>query len=249
VIAATIDSLLTVHAVERGTESDPLETLLDELRAEGFHVQGGRTRPFEDLFVWRDDQVRDFEVDLGDTTVTVTVHFMAEFVSQGWMGWVTADHAHAGGWAKKDALYCMADRYDVESEQFLISYLKHEGRHFVDYVRFPELDQIDLEYRAKLTEIVHLEDGLPATMETFVGMAAPNPAAPHAIASHAVVLDLERQLGHPPRWENDEDVAALKAAANELLGEHARMLEDRGAATIAGVIEERFADDIGNGQS
>ena len=92
-----------------------------------------------DLFLWREQHERTYDIDLGDTRVNVKVVFMDDFLSHGWSSFATLGHARAGGWATREALFCKAEDYDVESESFKISYLRHEGRHFADYKQFPAL--------------------------------------------------------------------------------------------------------------
>ena len=58
-----------------------------------------------------------------------------------------------GGWAKEDGLYCLCRHYDLDSERYKLSFLKHEARHFADYELYPELQPSDMEYRSKLTEL------------------------------------------------------------------------------------------------
>jgi hypothetical protein len=62
-----------------------------------------------------------------------------------------------GGWAiKEDAnLYCNKGDYDLNSEHFKVSYLKHETIHFTDLNEYPQLSSADLEYRAKLIELMY----------------------------------------------------------------------------------------------
>jgi hypothetical protein len=245
-----VTRILDAHGIAHEPGDDVLEILVEALRDDGFHVQGDRTRPFEDLLAWRQQQSQIYEVELHDTRVNVPVHFMSDFVSSGWMHYVTLGLAMPGGWAKPDALYCMHDHYDRESEAFRVSYLKHEGRHFADYDVFPELDQIDLEYRAKLTELIYAEAGLQGLLGTFLHGAAPDPASPHALANFAVVKDLEDARGEPVdpvRWS--QDVGAIRSIARTLLDAHTVSLDERGAETITGVVEERFAHAIANHNS
>ena len=91
------------------------------------------------------------------------------------MAWTSS----TGGWATTDSLFCLRDDYDLESERFRVSYLQHESRHFADYAIYPELKQIDLEYRAKLTEFAFVEESFMRLIHHFASAASPNEAAPH----------------------------------------------------------------------
>ena len=52
-----------------------------------------------------------------------------------------------------DTLYCVEWAYAPDTENFEVSYLKHEAQHLADFQRFPGLPSAELEYRAKLTEL------------------------------------------------------------------------------------------------
>ncbi len=62
-----------------------------------------------------------------------------------------------GGWATKDStkLYCNKGTYDLNSEKFKVSYLKHESLHFTDLNNYPNLSSADLEYRSKVIELMY----------------------------------------------------------------------------------------------
>ena len=216
------------------------QRLRESIEAQGAHMLGGITRPYFDLMLWTGQDSTQYEVELTDVIQPVQVVFLSDFLVKGWSHFATFGRAYTGGWATKEALYCLREDYDLESEKFTISYLKHEGRHFADYPRFPALEQADLEYRGKLTELAYARESLFMILDHFTATGEPNPNAPHAYANYAVVQDLSRALF----GDDARDVARLRTVgvdriheyARSLLVDHTRRLEAAGADTTRGVI-------------
>ncbi len=240
-LAAELRTVLATHGIaEEGGDEEVIARAIAEIEQGGLHALDGVTLPYFDLMIWaRADTVR-YEVEITDTVQQVTVIFLSDFLIKGWSHFATFGRAYTGGWATSDALYCLREDYDLDSEKFLVSYLKHECRHYADYGRFPALEQIDLEYRAKLTELAYAEDSLFDILRHFKGSGDPNPDAPHAYASHAVVRDLSRSLCTEDAAEDCDlrafPVPTIHATARELLAVHSARLTAAGADTVRGVI-------------
>ncbi len=235
-----IESVLAAHGHEASVLEDIEKQLTAALAQQGLHAQLGVTRPHRDLLVWRDTQEVEYEVVLEETTVNTKVNFMSDFVSKGWMSYTSFGHSMPGGWATEEALFCMAHSYDLESEKFRVSYLTHEARHFQDYKDFPSLEQADLEYRAKLSELSRAESSMLSLIGKFSKYRRPNPEFPHALASYKVVEQLKREIfgdakpGNPGDWRTI-DIVKIQAAARELLKSHTRALREAGAETTRGI--------------
>ena len=62
---------------------------------------------------------------------------------------------------------CVRSAWDLGSEAFLISLLKHEAQHVQDLCLDPNMPSEDLEYRAKLVELIYSQkrDLLPRFLE------------------------------------------------------------------------------------
>jgi hypothetical protein len=221
-------------------DSVVVERLIERLEGERLHVLDGITRPYFDLMLWSRADTTRYEVELTDKKQPVTVVFIGDFLIKGWSHFATFGRASTGGWATKEALFCLRDDYDLESEKFQVSYLQHEGRHFADYGLFPALDQADLEYRGKLTELAFARESTFELLEHFAANGAKNPDAPHSYANYAVVQDLSQAL----LGEATEDVGGLRPipidriqeSARALLLAHSERLRAAGAATTRGVI-------------
>ena len=110
-----------------------------------------------------------------------------------------------------------------------IDILYHEGRHFSDYQRFPKLQQAELEFRAKLTELCFAEETLWRRLTYFIHSATPQPSAPHTYAAHFVIQSLSKILfdkdfeRDPAEWEA-AGVGAVQAAARQALDDNTAWL-------------------------
>ncbi len=242
-LRADVAALLVRYEVpqEPNDTTDVFDRMSREIDRLGYHHIGGVTRPYFELMLWSNQDTTEYEVDLTDGTQSATVVFLTDFASMGWAHFATFGRAYSGGWATREALFCLKDDYDLDSEKFKISYLKHESRHFADYSIFPNLQQIDLEYRGKLTELIYADESLMNVLKHFRGAGSPNPEAPHAYANWAVARDLSAKLFGAPLDAGDErwdtlDPEAIHAAARELLDESTAQLVAAGAETTEGVI-------------
>lgn len=214
------------------------EALGPMLEAAGFHSLRGVTAPFHELMLWKKERVASYEVHLPESTQQVKVVFMSEFVVQGWLGFATCGRSHSGGWTTEDGLYCLETSYDLQSEEFRISYLAHEGQHFADNRRFPKLHQPELEYRAKLVELIQAKDTLRPLLDRFSRQGGLDRATPHPFANRQVALKLSKALfgddsalRDPTRWAG-RTPEQIHSAALKLLRESTRILDALGAAKV-----------------
>jgi hypothetical protein len=179
----------------RPKDLDAIEPMLGErLEAHGYHALFGVTAPLREFMLWRDEADETYPVELPDGPEPVHVTMMDGFLSFGWLGYATCDYRHSGGWAKPDRLFAVRSAYDLDSEDFHVSYLAHEGQHFSDYRRFPGLAQADLEYRAKLVELAKAGTTLYDLIDAFSGSGSDDREQAHAWANRRVIGDLARKL-------------------------------------------------------
>jgi hypothetical protein len=100
-------------------------------------------------------------VILPKDTVKTTVVFIESYHINGYDEFATFGDSQVGGWAIKESatLYCNKGTYDLNSEKFKVSYLKHESLHFTDLNNYPNLSSTDLEYRSKVIELMYCTEG------------------------------------------------------------------------------------------
>jgi len=208
---------------------DGIEPVLKGMiRSKGFHSLHGVTMPFREFMLWRTQTERDFEVELPGGKVTVPVVLLEEFVSLGWAGFATGNRYHCAGWATRERLFCVASCYDPASETFRVSYLAHEAQHFSDYERFPDLAGPELEYRAKLVELVYADTTQDSLLENFRVNGSDSRDNPHGFANRRLTNDLERALNVTDQgstWWQTVWPATIRAAARTLLDTDTHLLE------------------------
>ncbi len=224
--------------------------LFAEFQRKGWVFLGGRTGPYYGPYIWKRTEKRVFDVQLPDRHERVTVFFMHEFLMRSWMHFQTYGKHGTGGWVKyhdvpwEDGLYCVASVYDMEHlEQdpvFQVSLLKHEGQHYADKAAFPTISSTDLEYRAKLVELIYYTE-IRFRFTAIIREAAPSKTDPHRSAAHRILHGLsERIFGKP--YIDDEiswrsiPYEKIQAESRSLLLEHTRKLlaNDQSIIDISG---------------
>lgn len=165
------------------------------IESKGFHTTGfGKNGKFYDFLVWKTMDPTTYTIDLIDKTQAVTVYFMKDFLSLGWMEYARLGERYPGGWATDEALYCVAKGYDISSEKFKVIYLKHEAQHFSDYKQFPGLPSRDLEYRGKLIEMAFCKTELYNRFLYFLNNAKNDPTNAHPHANYRMVHNMSQKI-------------------------------------------------------
>ncbi|MEP6713581.1 MAG: hypothetical protein ABJA37_14240 [Ferruginibacter sp.] len=180
----------------RDTIGEYLDRFLKEyLETFQLHTTGfGKTGRLLDLLIWKTQKDTVYSFQLHQEKISAPVTMMDDFITLGWEEYATVDRHYPGGWTTKESLFCVKKAYDLSSEDFLISYLAHEGRHFADYKLFPKLKSADLEYRAKLTELSLEKKTLYETVNFFIDNANYNSDNGHSVANYCVIRDLSRSI-------------------------------------------------------
>ncbi|KMK77561.1 hypothetical protein [Alkalihalobacillus pseudalcaliphilus] len=215
------------------------EQLKDIFEKEGYFFQGGRVTPHYGPFIWKRQTEKVYEVELPHSIQNVKVKFLDDFLLLSWLHFATFGQVYAGGWAEKDALYCIVPNYrDVfEKDTFLVSFLKHEAQHFDDYQAFPKLGGKDLEYRAKLIELIYYQDH--TFLEKMFVQAISN-ENPHNYSSYILKQELHdyffaRDLVEREEWQS-VDYPAISEYCRFLYEAHTKKLRQFGAEHVIGVI-------------
>ena len=206
----------------------------------GVEFLGGRTPPYLGAYIWSRTEHRPFTVTLPrDEPQEVTVHFCHDFLIRGWLHWQTFGAQGAGGWYQEgdatwpDGLYCVAERYPEpleENRAFQVSLLGHEAQHVADHRAFPGLSSVELEYRAKLVELIGY-DNIDERLHFFLADAADDPERPHPQAAHRILERLAGRLFGGAASDGDwESVpyAEIRRHATLLLDEDSERLAASG---------------------
>lgn len=189
----------------------------------GYSFLGGRTTPYRGAYIWKTTKKQSFNVTLLDAKENVDVYFISDFLMLSWMHFATFGKHYAGGWAKPEGLYYVnADKelVDTDSNTFQAWFLKHEAQHLSDYKNFPNLDGRNLEYRAKLMELIYMDEPLSG-LEKFLTQAQNNKSVHHAYAAYHIIKGYSQKL-----FDKDyvEDQAVWATLGNTLISETAKIL-------------------------
>ena len=215
-LRAGLGALLGMPGVEEALLTERLRALFE---AEGYHALFGKTQGYYGPYIWRETVPTVYQVQLPDGTAEYTVNLLKGFVFRGWMDYLTFGRYGTGGWASPDGtINCVERAYDLESERFQVSLLKHEAQHTVDMKRFPGITPAELEYRAKLVEL-HFS-GDPGLLQKFLSEADESkPDDSHAVASARIGREFA---------DTDQTVlSCIQTRALELLRAHTRELEEK----------------------
>ena len=211
-----LGAFLGLPDAEEGPLTERLQALFE---AGGCHAQFGRTQGYYGPYIWRKTVPTVYQVQLPDGTAEYAVNLLQDFVFRSWMDYLTFGRYGTGGWASPDGtLNCVAQAYDLESERFRVSLLKHEAQHAVDRKRFPEIAPAELEYRAKLVELHYAGD--PGLLEKFRSEAEESrPGDSHAAAAARIRREFAGMAPSPP--------SRVQARALELLQADTKEMEEK----------------------
>jgi hypothetical protein len=192
-------------------DMDAIEKLLDAaVKKRGYRSISGRTPPQFELMIWKTEEVRTYEVNLPESRQAVKAVLLSGFVSSGWSHYGLCGRGGAGGWVGEDAIYAVASKYDLNSEEYRVSLLAHESQHFADLQQFPKLPSWHLEYRAKLTELWAAEETRTKLLQKFAQSQSDDMDSPHTYANKRLIISLRKQLAF------DETVDLAKAQGTQI---------------------------------
>lgn len=217
------DKLLTQLKVLLNEPDAEEELLTEKLQSvfekKGYHALFGKTQGYYGPYIWRETVPTVYRVELLNVTAEYTVNILKGFVFRSWMDYLTFGMYGTRGWASPDGtINCIEQAYDFESEQFLVSLLKHEAQHTIDMKQFPGITPTELEYRAKLVELHYSSDlGL---LKKFLSEADESKANDsHALASVQLKLEFA---------DTDQmKLSCIQNRALELLHAHTKEMEEK----------------------
>jgi hypothetical protein len=168
------------------------------IEKEGFKVDFKFRNGFQEIFIWNKESTKKYEVILPKDTVKTTVVFIEGYQINGYDEFATFGDSQVGGWAIKESstLYCNKSTYDLNSEKFKVSYLKHESLHFTDLNNYPNLSSTDLEYRSKVIELMYCTEGtIYDRISEFVsGANKSNRKNSHPYANYILIQNMSKLI-------------------------------------------------------
>jgi len=192
---------------------------------EGFQCKFFWLNGIQDLLIWKDERRVPTTVELPNGAFDITVVHLDNVLLTGYAGYASFDVRTTGGWAEKEKpiVYCLSIGYDVTSENYLFSFLKHETTHFADLNNYPKLRSADLEYRAKLIELMYCtQASIYSRIAEFLnGASAASETYSHPYADYCIIQDFS-QIIFQNNYEDDYekwlqvDVKTINETATQL---------------------------------
>lgn len=184
------------------------EEMKSRFNRSGYQILCGITNGYRGPYVWKETIPVTFDVDLPETTSTYRINMLRGFVFRSWMDYLTFGEKGTGGWISPDGtINCVEKAYDVNSEKFKVSLLKHEAQHAEDYRRWNNIEPWELEYRAKLVELIYTQE--MNLLEKFCREAiSERTGDSHALAS----VKIKREMGELI----SADIERIQTRAKEL---------------------------------
>lgn len=186
---------LLTHYKSFSRSKNCFQQLKKYLELQGFYCLVGKVAHLQELEIWKNESKRMFDIQLLESKQKVSVVFMKNYKTFGWMDYATCGRSKVGGWAKRKALYCNLKEYKIKSENFFVSYLTHEAQHFSDYKKFKKLDSFALEYRAKLAELVSSKRTTKKLIKRFSAQSSKDRHSFHHYAAFKVIKDFGPIVG------------------------------------------------------
>ena len=210
--------------------SDPTTmeaTISERMAAEGYTGLFGRTLPLLEFMAWRTKETVRHKIDLPEGPQSIDVFFLDDFASMGWTHYATCGRSASGGWTKPEGIYSIRGwQGDLEGESFRVSLLAHEAQHHFDRRYADVIESWELEYRAKLVEIILAEESLSHRLNHFSSGIGDEKSSPHAYANNRVIGGLlsrtnARNAGELGSLRAEE----LASVARKLLEESTQRLD------------------------
>ena len=187
----------------------------------GYSFLGGRTGGFYGPYVWKTTESRTYMVELPDGVQEYTVNLLDGFIFKSWIDYLSFGEVGTGGWTDSDGIInCIKSAYDLESESFQVSLLKHEAQHAQDLRRGKDISSEQLEYRAKLVELIYSRER--NLMSQFLQEAdASRGSNGHAAAAYRIVEGFRREFGLPAEKLGQISADLIRRTAWKLFEESA----------------------------
>jgi len=179
---------------------------------------------FRDILIWDKQNEEDYTIGLPKDTLTITVVFIENYILRGHSDYATFGYSQIGGWTDfaESKLFCNKGTYNLNSEKFNISYLKHEANHFIDKKQYPNLSSTDLEYRSKLVELIYSDNTIYDRILEFInGASSESRKYTHPYSNYCVIRDFSKAL-FGSDFEND--IKMWKSISPEKINELAKEL-------------------------
>lgn len=161
----------------------------------GLHFLGGKTSGYYGPYIWRTTETVSYQVALPSGMQSYFIKFLDGFLTKSWVDYLSFGEIGSGGWSDGDGyINCVQSAWNVDSESFRVSLLKHEAQHAQDLKRNPQMSSENLEYRAKLVELMYSTER--KLLPVFAQEAdASDKNNGHAMASYKILENFANTFG------------------------------------------------------
>ncbi|MCI8384960.1 MAG: hypothetical protein HFE95_00760 [Acutalibacter sp.] len=211
--------LARVLGAEKGTVEQLEEKVAETVRGRGLYFLGGRTSGWYGPYIWKTMETKTYQVELPEGVQAYSIRLLDGFLSRSWLDDISFGKTGTGGWTDKEGtIHCVRAVYDLDSEDFQVSLLKHEAQHARDLARDKNMPSAELEYRAKLVELIYSNE------RDMLGRFAQEADSQdrrngHAAASGRIVEGFAQKLGMERKDFHGLARARVQAVAGELFAE------------------------------
>ena len=188
-------------------------------RQKSFHALMGRTSGYYGPYIWKVEELKYYKVELPEGEQDYAVKFLDGFIMKSWLDYISVGETGTGGWSNGDGLiHCVRAVYDLESEDFQVSLLKHEAQHAMDQARYKDITNEELEYRAKLVELIYSRER--RMLERFVSQAdVTKTDNGHGLAAERIVRGFEICLKKDRGSLTELPIESVQTIAQSLFSE------------------------------
>ena len=171
------------------------KNLVNLFESRGLHFLGGKTGGYYGPYIWQTTETVSYDVELPDGVQNYSVKLLDGFITRSWIDYLSFGEIGSGGWTDGDGyINCVKSAWDFKSESFRVSLLKHEAQHAQDLKMDKNMSSVDLEYRAKLVELIYSTER--NLLYSFVQEADNSDKSNgHAAAAYRIVKGFSDTLG------------------------------------------------------
>ena len=182
----------------------------------GLHFLGGKTSGYYGPYVWRSTETASYEVELPTGSYNYTLKLLDGFIMRSWLDYLSFGEIGSGGWVDSDGrINCVRSAWDFESESFRVSLLKHEAQHARDLETDKDMSSENLEYRAKLVELIYSSER--NLLQVFTQEANDSDKSNgHALAAHRIVKEFAEIFGEDKIHSGSISVEQIQILAKKL---------------------------------
>lgn len=188
-------------------------------KSKGFYFMGGKSSGYWGPYVWNAEKTIAYNVELPKETRAYQVKLLDGFITRSWIDYLSFGKIGTGGWTDGDGIInCIGSSYELNGEAFIVSLLKHEAQHAADLERYRNAAAEDLEYRAKLVELMYSRERNLLEQFFFEADSA-NGNNGHALASGKIIQEFTKKLNRSHFVPADLSIIQIQSIAGELYEE------------------------------